>query len=41
VAQGAPEDVLSPQHLAAAYGIRARYLVVDGVPVVLHLDALP
>jgi iron complex transport system ATP-binding protein len=41
VAAGAPEDVLRIEHLAAVYGIKARYVVVDGVPVVLPLDVLP
>jgi len=41
LAAGAPEDVLSPQHLAAAYGIEARYRSIDGVPVVLPIDVLP
>jgi iron complex transport system ATP-binding protein len=40
-ASGAPERVLTPQHLAAVYGIRAHYHIVDGVPVVLPLSALP
>ncbi len=41
LAAGAPKDVLSPQHLAAAYGIEARYQSFDGVPVVLPIDVLP
>jgi iron complex transport system ATP-binding protein len=41
IAAGAPTDVLTPEHLAAAYGITARYHVLDGVPVVLPLDVLP
>ena len=41
VAAGAPEDVLRIEHLAAVYGIKARSVVVDGVPVVLPLDVLP
>jgi iron complex transport system ATP-binding protein len=41
VAAGAPEDVLRIEHLASVYGIRARYAVVDGVPIVLALDVLP
>jgi iron complex transport system ATP-binding protein len=41
VAAGAPQDVLSPEHLAAVYGITARYHMLDGVPVVLPLDVLP
>src|SRR5262249_23619189 len=41
LAAGAPEEVLKPEHLAAAYGISARYQAIDGVPVVLPLDVLP
>jgi iron complex transport system ATP-binding protein len=41
IAAGAPRRVLSPEHLAAAYGIRARYQAIDGVPVVLPIDVLP
>jgi iron complex transport system ATP-binding protein len=41
LATGKPADVLTPQHLAAAYGIRARLRAVDGVPVVLPIDVLP
>ena len=41
VAAGAPEDVLTPEHLAAVYGIKARYVQVEGVPVVLPLEVLP
>ncbi len=41
IAAGRPQDVLTPEHLAAAYGIDARYHVLDGVPVVLPLDVLP
>ena len=41
VAAGSPEDVLTGEHLAAAYGIKARYVQVDGVPVVLPLEVLP
>ena len=41
IAAGAPRDVLTPEHLAAAYGIRARYRSLDGVPVVLPIDVLP
>jgi iron complex transport system ATP-binding protein len=41
VAAGRPPDVLTAQHLAAAYGITAHYKVVDGVPVVLPLGVLP
>jgi iron complex transport system ATP-binding protein len=41
VTAGTPEDVLRIEHLAAVYGIKARYAVIDGVPVVLPLDVLP
>ena len=41
VAAGSPEDVLKAEHLAAAYGIKARYVQVEGVPVVLPLEVLP
>ena len=41
VAAGSPQDVLTPEHLAAAYGIKARYVQVEGVPVVLPLEVLP
>ena len=41
VAAGAPEDVLKSEHLAAVYGIDARYARIDGVPVVLVADVLP
>jgi len=41
VAAGAPEDVLTREHLAAVYGIEARYALVEGVPVVLPLGVLP
>jgi len=41
IAAGPPKDVLTPEHLAAAYGIRARYQSLDGVPVVLPIDVLP
>jgi iron complex transport system ATP-binding protein len=41
LAAGTPENVLSAQHLAAAYGITARYQAIEGVPVVLPLDVLP
>jgi iron complex transport system ATP-binding protein len=41
LAAGKPADVLTPQHLAAAYGIRAHLRAVDGVPVVLPIDVLP
>jgi iron complex transport system ATP-binding protein len=41
VAAGTPEDVLRIEHLAAVYGIKARYALVEGVPVVLPLEVLP
>jgi len=41
IAAGAPQEVLTPEHLATAYGMTARYHTVDGVPVVLPLDVLP
>jgi iron complex transport system ATP-binding protein len=41
LAAGTAQEVLSPAHLAAAYGITARYRSIEGVPVVLPLDVLP
>jgi iron complex transport system ATP-binding protein len=41
VASGSPEDVLTGEHLAAVYGIKARYATLDGVPIVLATDVLP
>jgi iron complex transport system ATP-binding protein len=41
VAAGRPADVLTPVHLAATYGIDARYHVIDGIPVVLPIGVLP
>jgi iron complex transport system ATP-binding protein len=41
LAAGAPQEVLTPELLAAAYRITARYAVLDGVPVVLPLNVLP
>ena len=41
VASGTPRDVLTREHLAAAYGIEAQYHVLDGLPVVLARDVLP
>jgi iron complex transport system ATP-binding protein len=41
IAAGAPPDVLKREHLAAVYGIDARYAVIEGVPVVLVADVLP
>ena len=38
---GRPQEVLNEKHLAAVYGIKARYRVLDGVPVVLPLAVLP
>jgi iron complex transport system ATP-binding protein len=41
IAAGAPQQVLTEEHLAAAYKIRAHYRAIDGVPVVLPVDVLP
>lgn len=41
LAVGTPQEVLTPEHLAAAYGITARYHMIDGVPVVVPIDVLP
>jgi iron complex transport system ATP-binding protein len=41
IATGPPQQVLTPGHLAAAYGIVARYQSLDGIPVVLPIDVLP
>ena len=41
IAAGAPQDVLTAEHLATAYGITARYHTLDGVPVVVPVDVLP
>jgi iron complex transport system ATP-binding protein len=41
VASGSPADVLTKEHLAAVYGISARYATLDGVPIVLATDVLP
>ncbi len=41
LATGTPQDVLTAEHLAAAYGITARYRAIDGVPVVVPIDVLP
>jgi iron complex transport system ATP-binding protein len=41
VASGSPADVLTDEHLAAVYGIRARFATLDGVPIVLATDVLP
>jgi iron complex transport system ATP-binding protein len=41
LAAGQPSEVLTPEHFASAYGIRARYQSLDGVPVVVPIDVLP
>jgi iron complex transport system ATP-binding protein len=41
VAAGVAEEVLKSEHLAAVYGIDARYTRMDGIPVVLVADVLP
>ncbi|MET0651482.1 MAG: ABC transporter ATP-binding protein, partial [Hyphomicrobiaceae bacterium] len=41
VAAGAPEDVLTVEHLAAVYRIDAKLATIDGVPVVLPRALLP
>jgi iron complex transport system ATP-binding protein len=41
IASGAPQDVLTNEHLAAVYGIDARYRAIDGVPVVVAMRELP
>jgi iron complex transport system ATP-binding protein len=41
VAAGAPRDVLTREHLAAVYGVDARYATIDEMPVVLVRDVLP
>jgi ABC-type cobalamin transport system ATPase subunit len=41
VLDGAPEEVLKIEHLAAVYGIKARYATIEGVPFVLATDVLP
>jgi iron complex transport system ATP-binding protein len=41
LAAGTPQQVLIPEHLATAYGIRAHVHDLDGVPVVLPLSVLP
>jgi iron complex transport system ATP-binding protein len=40
-AAGTPRDVLTSEHLAAVYGVRARHIEIDGVSVVLPLEVLP
>ena len=41
IAAGAAQDVLTPEHLAAAYGITAHQQILEGVPVVVPLEVLP
>ena len=41
IAAGAAPDVLTVEHLAAAYGIEGRYALIDGLPVVLAHNVLP
>ena len=41
IAAGAARDVLTVENLAAAYGIDGRYVLIDGLPVVLARDVLP
>jgi iron complex transport system ATP-binding protein len=41
LAAGTPQGVLTPEHLATAYGITAQYRSIEGVPIVLPLDVLP
>jgi iron complex transport system ATP-binding protein len=41
IVAGTPQEVLTNEHLAAVYGIRARYATLDGVPIVLASDVLP
>jgi iron complex transport system ATP-binding protein len=41
IAAGAAQDVLSVEHLATVYGISGRYMLIDGLPVVLARDVLP
>jgi iron complex transport system ATP-binding protein len=41
IAAGAAQDVLTVEHLALAYGIEGRYVMIDGLPVVLARDVLP
>ena len=41
LAAGPPAQVLTAAHLAAAYGIRAEYRTIDGIPAVLARDVLP
>jgi iron complex transport system ATP-binding protein len=41
LAVGPPAAVLTRAHLATAYGIRAEYRTIDGIPAVLTHDVLP
>ena len=41
VAAGAARDVLTSDNLAAAYRVRGRHVVIDGIPVVLASEVLP
>jgi iron complex transport system ATP-binding protein len=41
LAAGAPAEVLTREHLACAYGIRAEYRTIDGIATVLSRDGLP
>jgi len=41
IAAGAAQDVLTVEHLATAYGIEGRYVLIDGLPVVLARNVLP
>jgi iron complex transport system ATP-binding protein len=40
LALGSPREVLTPEHLATCYGIRAQIRDIDGVPIVLALAPL-
>jgi iron complex transport system ATP-binding protein len=41
LAQGAPREVLTPELLAEAYGVRATVAEIEGRPVVLPIEPLP
>jgi iron complex transport system ATP-binding protein len=41
LAAGAARDVLTSDNLAAAYRVRGRHVVIDGIPVVLASEVLP
>jgi iron complex transport system ATP-binding protein len=41
LAEGSPRDVLTPEWLAQAYGVRATVAQIDGRPVVLPIEPLP